>query len=310
MKIFQNTARFNDSESDIVLTIGMYDGVHLGHQKIIKEVVKKAKERKGKAVLLTFNPHPRKVLQEGVELKMLSLQKEKLALLEKTGLDYVIIHPFTKEFSRLNSTDFVRSLLVNQLGVNELVIGYDHHFGRNREGSFSDLEELSEVYGFDLTKIEPQNFLDVTISSTKIRNALLEGEVEKANQWLNYHYSIEGTVVHGNKIGRKLNFPTANLKVDKEKLIPKNGVYLFQTFYDSKKYYGLVNIGIRPTFEKEEFRIEAFLFDFNQEVYNKKLKIAFLQKIRDEKKFNSVDELKQQIELDYRKARKLMNEKM
>ncbi len=310
MKIFQNIVHFNDSESDIVLTIGMYDGVHLGHQKIIRKVVKKAKKRRGKAVLLTFNPHPRKVLQEGVELKMLSLQKEKLALLEETGLDYVIVQPFTREFSRLNSTDFVRNLLINQLGVNELVIGYDHHFGRNREGSFSDLEELSEVYGFDLTKIEPQNFLDVTISSTKIRKALLEGEVEKANQWLNYNYSIEGTVIHGNKIGRKLSFPTANLKVDEEKLIPKNGVYLFETFYDLKKYYGLVNIGIRPTFEKEEFRIEAFLFDFDQEVYNKELKIAFLQKIRDEKKFNSVDELKQQIEQDYHKAKKLTTKKL
>lgn len=293
----------------LFLTLGMYDGVHLGHQKILNEVVNRAKDRKGKSVLLTFAPHPRKVLQEGVALKMLSLQKEKLDLLEKTGLDYVIVHPFTKEFSRLNSTDFVRNLLVNQIGINELIIGYDHHFGRNREGSFDDLEELSEVYDFDLVKIDAQSFSDITVSSTKIRNALLEGEIEKANQLLNYNYSIEGLVIHGDKIGRTLNFPTANLKVDPEKLIPKKGVYLFQTIYNSKNYYGLVHIGTRPTVEGEEDRIEAFLFDFDQEIYNKKLKISFLQKIREEKKFNSIEELRKQIELDYHKAKNLVNKK-
>ncbi|APD06387.1 riboflavin kinase [Flavobacteriaceae bacterium UJ101] len=309
MEIFQSITDFNDSDSTIVLTLGMYDGVHLGHQKILNEVVNRAKDRKGKSVLLTFAPHPRKVLQEGVALKMLSLQKEKLDLLEKTGLDYVIVHPFTKEFSRLNSTDFVRNLLVNQIGINELIIGYDHHFGRNREGSFDDLEELSEVYDFDLVKIDAQSFSDITVSSTKIRNALLEGEIEKANQLLNYNYSIEGLVIHGDKIGRTLNFPTANLKVDPEKLIPKKGVYLFQTIYNSKNYYGLVHIGTRPTVEGEEDRIEAFLFDFDQEIYNKKLKISFLQKIREEKKFNSIEELRKQIELDYHKAKNLVNKK-
>ncbi|MFV0529999.1 MAG: bifunctional riboflavin kinase/FAD synthetase [Flavobacteriales bacterium] len=308
MKIFQNITDFNDSSSNIILTLGMYDGIHLGHQKILNEVVKRAKQKKGKSVLLTFAPHPRKVLQESVELKMLSLQKEKLALLEKAGLDYVIIHPFTREFSRLNSIDFVRDLLVNQIGINELIIGYDHHFGRNREGSFSDLEELSEVYGFHLIKIEPQNFSDITVSSTKIRRALSEGEIEKANQLLGYNYSVEGVVVHGNKIGRTLNFPTANLKVDEEKLIPKHGVYLFKTFYNLKNYHGLVNIGVRPTFDKEDYRIEAFLFDFDKEIYDEKLKIEFLQKTRDEKKFDSTDELKKQIELDCCKAKEMIVE--
>lgn len=309
MEIFQSITDFNDSESTIVLTLGMYDGVHLGHQKILEDVVKRAKLRKGKSVLLTFSPHPRKVLQEGVALKMLSLQNEKLELLEKIGLDYVIVHPFTKVFSRLNSTDFVRDSLVNQIGVDELIIGYDHHFGRNREGSFDDLEELSEIYGFDLIKIDAQNFSDITVSSTKIRNALLEGEIEKANQLLNYNYSIEGRVIHGDKIGRTLNFPTANLEVNSEKLIPKKGVYLVESLYNFKKYYGLVHIGTRPTVEGEEDRIEVFLFDFDQEIYNEKLKISFLHKIRDEQKFNSIDELKTQIELDYHKAKNLINKK-
>ncbi len=309
MEIFQNIKDFKDSQSFIVLTLGMYDGVHLGHQKILEEVVRRAKEHHGKSVLLTFSPHPRKVLQEGVELKMLSLQEEKLALLEKIGLDYVIIHPFTKEFSRLNSIDFVRDLLVNQLGVNQLVIGHDHHFGRNREGSFNDLEELSEVYGFELFKIEAQHFSEITVSSTKIRNALLTGEIEKANRLLHYPYSIEGVIIHGDKIGRTLNFPTANLKVDHEKLIPQNGVYLFQTIYHAKHYYGLVNIGTRPTLQEKENRIEAFLFDFNQEIYDEKLKIEFLKKIRDEKKFDSIDALKKQIESDYQKAKEIIQNK-
>ncbi len=309
MEIFQNIKDFKDSQSFIVLTLGMYDGVHLGHQKILEEVVRRAKEHHGKSVLLTFSPHPRKVLQEGVELKMLSLQEEKLALLEKIGLDYVIVHPFTKEFSRLNSIDFVRDLLVNQLGVNQLVIGYDHHFGRNREGSFNDLEELSEVYDFELFKIGAQHFSEITVSSTKIRNALLTGEIEKANRLLHYLYSIEGVIIHGDKIGRTLNFPTANLKVDHEKLIPQNGVYLFQTIYHTKHYYGLVNIGTRPTLQEKENRIEAFLFDFNQEIYDEKLKIEFLKKIRDEEKFDSIDALKKQIESDYQKAKEIIQNK-
>lgn len=287
----------------------MYDGVHLGHQKILEEVVRKAKKHNGKSVLLTFSPHPRKVLQEGVELEMLSLQEEKLILLEKLGLDYVIEHPFTKEFSRLNSIDFVRDLLVNQIGINQLVIGYDHHFGRNREGSFDDLEELSEVYGFELFKVEAQHFSEITVSSTKIRNALLNGEIEKANSLLGYLYSIEGVIIHGDKIGRTLNFPTANLQVDYEKLIPKNGVYLFQTIYHTKHYYGLVNIGTRPTFQEEEKRIEAFLFGFNKEIYDEKLRIEFLKKIRDEKKFDSVEELKMRIEQDCKEAEEIIKSK-
>ncbi len=302
MKVFKNINDFNDSNFKIVLTLGMYDGVHYGHQVILNKIVDRAKEIEGKSVLLTFSPHPREVLQKGIELKMLSLENEKLQLLEKSGIDYIIIHPFTKEFSRLTSTDFIRNLLVDKIGINELIIGYDHHFGRDREGSFSELEKSSEVCGFNLIKVEAQNFSNIAVSSTKIRNALNEGDILKANKLLNYNYSLEGVVIHGDKIGRTLSFPTANLFVNKDKLIPGNGVYLFESWYINKHYYGLVNIGTRPTLNSEENRIEAFLFNFNADIYDKNLRITFLQKIRDEFKFNSVEELKKQIQIDCENA--------
>lgn len=309
MKIFQNINEFKDSKEHIILTIGMYDGVHLGHQRILKQLVEKAKKNGGKSVLLTFWPHPRKVLQGSVDLNMLSSQEEKLSLLEDFGLDYIVVHPFTKMFSRLNSVDFVRDLLVDRIGVSELVVGYDHHFGRNREGSFEDLERLAEIYGFKLTRVKEQNVGDTTVSSTKIRNALLEGDVKTASKLLNYLYSVEGTVMHGDKIGRTLRFPTANLKVDSEKLIPGNGVYWFRTFYGLTKYNGLINIGTRPTLKGKERRIEAFIFDFDKEIYGKKLKVEFIEKIRDEKKFETTEALKVQIELDSQKVKELINDK-
>ncbi len=306
MKIFHNINDFQKISSPIVLTIGMYDGVHLGHQELLSELIRRAKSMDGKTVLLTFSPHPRQVLQKGIDLKMLYLLKEKIRLLEQIGLDYVIIQPFTRTFARLSATEFVRDLLINTLGMSELVIGYDHHFGRNREGSLSELSELSSLYGFRLSIVEAQKFSDITISSTKIRNALLSGEIEKANSLLNRPYTITGMVNQGDKIGRKLNFPTANLEVSGDKLIPSNGVYLFKTNYQSKKYYGLVNIGMRPTFEGNEKRIEAFLIDFTGDLYNELITLALLKKIREEQKFSSIEALKKQMAIDYRKARELI----
>ena len=275
-----------------VLTLGMYDGVHIGHQTIINQLNQIAEQVDGESVLLTFDPHPRMVLQPNCDLKFIYTLEEKEKALEKLGLDHLIIHPFTREFSQLTSVEFVRDLLVNQINIHTLVIGYDHHFGKNREGNYEQLEILSKEYGFNLVQIEAVDCNDIAVSSTKVRQALIEGNIDYVNEALGTQYPLSGEVVHGDKIGRTLGFPTANLKVNDLKIIPSHGVYSVNVFVDEKKYLGLLSIGIRATVtNSQELRVEANILDFNQDIYGKTIRLEFLDKIRDEKKFNGLDEL-------------------
>ena len=298
MKIIQTISNFNSLEKTVV-TIGTFDGIHIGHQKILKDLIETAKKENKKSVLLTFFPHPRMVLQKEVTIQLLNTIEEKSSLLEKMGLDYLIIHPFSKEFSRLTALDFVRDILVNQLNTSRLIIGYDHHFGKNREGNIHQLKEYSSLYDFNVEEIPAQDIDNVSVSSTKIRNALQEGSLKTANNYLGYNYMLNGTVVNGKSLGGKIGFPTANLEVNETyKLIPKTGVYIIKTVIDSVLFYGMMNIGFRPTVSGKDQTIEAHLFNFNKDLYGKNLCLELLYFLRKEKKFDSIDDLIVQLKLD------------
>jgi len=298
LKIIQTISNFNSLEKTVV-TIGTFDGIHIGHQKILKDLIETAKKENKKSVLLTFFPHPRMVLQKEVTIQLLNTIEEKSSLLEKMGLDYLIIHPFSKEFSRLTALDFVRDILVNQLNTSRLIIGYDHHFGKNREGNIHQLKEYSSLYDFNVEEIPAQDIDNVSVSSTKIRNALQEGSLKTANNYLGYNYMLNGTVVNGKSLGGKIGFPTANLEVNETyKLIPKTGVYIIKTVIDSVLFYGMMNIGFRPTVSGKDQTIEAHLFNFNKDLYGKNLRLELLYFLRKEKKFDSIDDLIVQLKLD------------
>lgn len=294
-------------QKNVVLTAGTFDGVHLGHKKIIDKVVQSAKKIDGESVILTFFPHPRMVLYpEGNDLKLLNTIEEKIELLQQLGVDHLIIHPFSVEFSRITSLDFVREILVNKLNTKKLVIGYDHQFGKNREGSFEHLKEYGPLYGFEVEEIPAQEIQQINISSTKIRNSLLIGEIQAANQFLGYHYFINGTVVEGSQVGRQMGFPTANIEVAEDyKLIPGNGVYAVKIVLENSIYNGMLNIGTRPTIKGNNVTIEVNIFNFNQEIYNKPIRIEFFEKIRNEVKFNELAELQQQLNHDKQKVLQL-----
>ena len=299
MKIFNSIQSFQNEKKPI-LTLGMYDGVHIGHQSIIQKLNQIAEEVSGESTLLTFEPHPRLVLSGGnAELQLLTPLEEKIELLEKYGLQNLILHPFTHEFSQLNSETFVEDLLCDTLGIHTIVIGYDHHFGKNREGNFEQLQMLSQKLNFNLEKIEEIKNEDLQISSSQIRNEILNGNVEFAAKGLGRFYTLEGKVVHGDKLGRTLGFPTANLELPQYKLIPKNGVYLVKVHFKNQTYKGLLSIGTRPTVtNSEEKRVEVFILDFKEEIYGETLNLELIQFIRDDMKFNSLDELILQMNQD------------
>lgn len=302
MKIIRSITAFNSSEKTIV-TIGTFDGIHIGHQKILKDLIKTAKKEGKKSVLLTFFPHPRMVLQKDNKILLLNTIEEKSGLLEKMGLDYLIIHPFSKEFSRLTALDFVRDILVNKLNTSRLIIGYDHHFGKNREGNIHQLKEYSLLYDFKVEEIPAQDIDDVSVSSTKIRTALKEGNLKTANNYLGYHYMLNGTVVSGKKLGGTIGFPTANLEIKEPyKLIPKTGVYIIKTHINTVLYTGIMNIGFNPTVLGKHQTIEAHLFDFNEDLYGKEIMIEFIYFLREEHKFKSVKELVVQLNIDKENA--------
>jgi len=303
VKVYSNIQEFKPIKN-VVVTIGTFDGVHLGHKVIINQLKKAAEELEGESVLLTFFPHPRMIVfPDDNELKLLNTIEERKELLEKAGIDHLIIHPFSKAFSRLTALEFVRDILVNCLNVKKLVIGYDHHFGRNREGSFEDLVEFGEVYGFSVEEIPAKDIQQINVSSTKIRTSLLAGEIHAATQFLGYPYFISGTVVKGDKIGREIGFPTANIKPDETyKLIPKNGVYAVKVIVNEKEYEGMLNIGIRPTFKGINQTIEVNIFDFDKEIYGQKIRVKFYERIRDEQPFEDLNELKNQLNIDKTKT--------
>ena len=298
MKVYQSLAEFNTLNC-AVATTGTFDGVHLGHKKILSQLVQTAHKVGGESVLLTFSPHPRLVLQPDVELQLLTSLEEKIGLLEQTGLDHLIIHPFTKEFSRTPSLEFVREILVNQLGVKQLVIGYDHHFGRNREGSFHHLKEFGPIYGFEVEEIPALDIDAVNISSTKIRTALTEGNVELATTYLGHPYIIGGEVIKGDQIGRSIGFPTANLDINfQHKLIPADAVYAGYVRLNGEHHKAMANIGRRPTVGSNRRSVEIHLLDFEGDLYGQRLHFAVGYRLRDVMNFNSLDALKTQLALD------------
>ncbi|MEC7263966.1 MAG: bifunctional riboflavin kinase/FAD synthetase [Bacteroidota bacterium] len=310
METIQNISLFKDIPNQTIITIGTFDGVHLGHRKILERLINNAKATNLKSTVLTFFPHPRMVLQKDVDIKLLNTLEEKKQIMETLGLDYLIIHPFTKEFSRLTATEFVEDILVDGLKAKKIIIGYDHRFGRNRNANIQDLITFGNTLGFDVEEIPAQEIDDVSVSSTKIRNALLEGDIETANSYLNYEYMLTGTIGKGKGLGKEFGFPTANLHIEEEyKLIPKTGVYVVKSTFDGKEYFGMMNIGFNPTVDGTTKSIEVNFFDFDGDLYGKKVQVSILHRIRDEHKFNSVEELKQQLQKDKVRSLELISKK-
>ncbi|HKR03538.1 MAG TPA: bifunctional riboflavin kinase/FAD synthetase [Bacteroidia bacterium] len=285
-----------------VVTIGTFDGVHIGHQKIINRVNEIAKATGGESVVLTFFPHPRMVLHpDDHGLVLLNTLEEKKQLMKQYGVQHLIVHPFSQKFSRTSVTEYVRDMLVNKIGTKKLVIGYDHHFGRNREGTLKDLQELGSVYNFEVEEIPEQDIHDVAVSSTKIRKSLLEGDVAAAKEFLGHDYSLCGIVVKGKELGRTLGFPTANIHVPENyKLIPAKGIYAVTVEIQNaeKHEIGMMSIGTRPTFDDGDLSIEVNILNFEKNIYGERITVFFKSRLRDELKFDSAEELVKQMEQD------------
>jgi riboflavin kinase/FMN adenylyltransferase len=307
VKVIHNIEEFNPNKP-VWVTQGTFDGVHIGHQKILKQVVAEARKNDGVSVLLTFYPHPRLVLYpDDNELKLLNTIDEKARLVERLGIDYMIILPFTKELSRMPAMEFVRDVLVTQLNTRKLIIGYDHRFGRNREGSLEKMIELAAIYGFQVEEIPAQDIDDSTVSSTKIRKALLSGDVQTATQYLGKNYTISGRVVEGHQQGRKLGYPTANIALETTyKLIPQNGVYAVKLYVEHKTYNGMLNIGLNPTFDDKGWSIEVHLFDFEGDLYNKFVTLELIDYVRAEEKFANKYALAAQLKKDEERIREIL----
>ena len=297
------------ANSKSILTIGTFDGVHLGHQKIITSLVTKAKQKSLQANILTFFPHPRMVLQKESNLKLIDTLEEKQNLLSELGIDNLIIHPFSKEFSKLTAIEFTRDVLVNGLGMSALMIGYDHRFGKNREASVEDIITYGQSYNFEVTVIPAQDILSITVSSTKIRDAIKISNFKKVNQFLGRPYELNGKVIKGNGVGRTIKYPTANIEIKEiYKLIPPKGVYLVKIYLGENEFSGMMNIGNRPTINGLNQTIEVHIFDFDKDIYGKKLKVCFVKKIRKEKKFDSLTSLKNQLKKDEENCKRILAE--
>jgi len=296
-----------------VVTIGTFDGVHLGHQKVILRLQEFAKKHDGETVIFTFHTHPRVITSPNENnLRLLTTLDEKIKLFEKYGIDHLIIYTFDKSFSELSYSEFVEKLLVEKIGTHCLVVGYDHKFGKNREGGFDYLKKCAEKFKFEIERLDALLVEEDSVSSTKIRNALQNGEIEKANHYLGYQFTLHGTVVEGKQLGRKLGFPTANIETsDKNKIIPGYGVYAVKVELNGADYNGMLNIGTRPTFNNnaDNRSIEVNIFDFEGDIYGKEITLAFVGKIRDEQKFDNIEMLVYQLEKDKIEALKIMSEK-
>ncbi len=298
MVTVQSISKF-DKEYSTAITIGTFDGVHIGHRKILDRLLKNAQNLGLKSTVLTFFPHPRMVLQKDAGIKLLNTLGEKVSILERLGLDYLVVHPFTEEFSRLTAEEFVADNLLKGLNMKKIIIGYDHRFGRNRNADINDLKAYGDLWDFAVEEIPVQEIDEVSVSSTKIRKALEEGHIRKANKYLDYHYMLTGIVQKGKGLGKQLHFPTANLHIrEPYKLVPKNGVYVVQSTLFGKKVHGMMNIGFNPTVNGTEKSIEIHFFDFDEDLYGKEIQVELLDRLRDEQKFGSVEELKLQLQKD------------
>ncbi|BAO75307.1 bifunctional riboflavin kinase/FAD synthetase [Winogradskyella sp. PG-2] len=282
-----------------VITIGTFDGVHIGHQKILSQVVKLAKQQNYIPVVLTLFPHPRMVLQQDDSIKLLHTIDERILVLKSLGIEDVIVKEFTQEFANLSAKDYVKNILVDELNTKQIVIGYDHHFGKNRSANIKDLKTFADLYDFEVEEISAQDIEDVTVSSTKIRTALNNGEVALANSFLGYNYFITGSVVKGKGLGRTIDFPTANIHIKETyKLVPSDGVYTIKSQIKNRAIYGMMNIGTNPTVDGKTKSIEVHFFDFDEDIYNSEFKIEFLKRLRSEQKFKSLEVLKAQLQKD------------
>ncbi len=298
MKIFHSIRDFHSTAKTIV-TLGTFDGVHIGHNKIIERLMQNASELNCETLVLTFFPHPRMVLQDQSEIKLLNTIEEKSILLKRSGLDNLVIHPFDKEFSRLTAEEFVKQILVDRFNIRKIIIGHDHRFGRNRTANIDDLIVFGEKFDFEVEQISPQEINDVAVSSTKIRNALLNGDISLANDYLGYPYMLTGKVVKGKQLGRTLGYPTANIDIPESyKLIPEIGIYIVKSILGGKIVYGMMSIGYNPTVNGETKTIEVNYLDFDKDLYGKEISVSILSRIRSEEKFDSLEALKQQMHQD------------
>jgi len=281
------------------VTIGSFDGVHKGHISILKNLITEAQHNGLKSVVFTFDPHPRTVLSNSEPLRLLSSTSDKIDTLKKLGVDYLVMYPFDKAFSRLTAEEFVKTILVDGLHTKKIIIGYDHRFGRNRTASIDDLIDFGKTYNFEVAQIQAKQIDSISISSTKIRTALEEGAISTANSYLGYNYSISGTVISGNQLGRTLGYPTANIKsIDSLKLIPYQGVYIVKSYIDHQEVFGMMNIGTKPTVDGTKQTIEVHFFNWNTDLYTKTISIELLHRLRDEQKFDSINDLKVQLQKD------------
>jgi riboflavin kinase/FMN adenylyltransferase len=315
LKIFHSINDFRSTKKTI-LTLGTFDGVHIGHKKILNKLTQYypnasglgTENEKYESLVLTFFPHPRMVLQEHSDIKLLNTITEKIDLLEKIGIENLVIHPFDETFSRLTAEEFVSTILVDRFHIHKIIIGHDHRFGRNRTADIDDLIAFGKQYDFEVEQISVQEINEISVSSTKIRNALLEGNMTLANEYLGYDYFITGKIIEGKQLGRTIGFPTANLKIEENyKLIPQNGVYIVQSTINQKIVFGMMNIGFNPTVDGQNQSIEIHYFDFNADLYHQEIQVSILKRIRSEQKFESVDLLKKQLEKDKNIALNYLN---
>ncbi|UQD55729.1 bifunctional riboflavin kinase/FAD synthetase [Flavobacterium sp. K5-23] len=298
MKIFNSINDFSSNKKTI-LTLGTFDGVHIGHKKILEKLIQQTKDEKYESLVLTFFPHPRMVLQEQSDIKLLNTISEKIELLENIGIQNLVIHPFDEKFSRLTAEEFVSTILVDQFHIHKIIIGHDHRFGRNRTANIDNLIEFGQHYGFEVEQISVQEIDAISVSSTKIRKALSEGNMALANEYLGYDYFFSGTIFKGKQLGRTIGFPTANLKIKESyKLVPKNGVYVVKSEINNKIVFGMMNIGYNPTVGGQDLSIEVHYFNFNSDLYNQEISVSLLHYIRPEQKFDSVELLKSQLQKD------------
>ena len=298
MKLFHSINDFQSTKKTI-LTLGTFDGVHIGHKKILERITQNTENGKYESLVLTFFPHPRMVLQEKSEIRLLNTIDEKIKLLEATGIENLVVHPFNESFSRLTAEEFVRTILIEKFQIQKIIIGHDHRFGRNRTANIDDLIAFGIEYGFEVEQISAEEIQDVSVSSTKIRKALNEGNMALANEYLGYSYFLNGTIVKGKQLGRTIGFPTANIHIEEDyKLIPKIGVYVVRTVVNNETVFGMMNIGFNPTVNGEKQTIEVHLFNFDKEIYDQNIEVSLLHYIREEQKFSSVDALKAQLDQD------------
>ncbi len=298
MKIYNDISEV-ELNKNTILSLGTFDGIHIGHQQIIKTVVEKASLNQRRNFLITFYPHPRSIISKDASVKLLTTSEEKISILETLGIKNLLIIKFTEEFSQIAPDDFILNYIINRIGVKEIVIGFDHHFGKGRSGNKDTLKKFGEKHDFTVSEIGECKINGETVNSSKIRKALADGNVETANSFLGRYYSLSGTVVIGDKRGRKLGFPTANIKIENEKLLPSLGIYAIEAVLGKEKFYGLLSIGRRPTFyDSGEIIPEAYIFDFDRDIYGGKITVNLVERIRGEEKFNTADELVSQMKKD------------